>query len=326
MNDISDEARRIFEVVNFVFISCVIGLFGIVANIINIIIFYKQGFRNTVNIGFFGLAISDLCCLVALIWISICMNPLIASSNAHWQQADVMYLSGAWLHACFGRITSYITGYITAERYFSIAMPLKVRDIFTPKLTTVIICACYVINLLTLVPEYATSYLGWKFVPAKNGTYLTLAFTTSKSSVEGLVYVLHSVFGIGSFVAVICFTVILVIKLKRTAQWRKKAVSGQDKSTAMATRDRKTVKMIALIAIILIICYIPGAIIAMATFVVGSEFGIKGSYINIFLAVWSIAVCFQAVNSSINILLYYNMSSKYRRTFCVICCSTVADD
>lgn len=92
MQDLSDEARTIFEVLNYVFISGILSLLGITANVINIIIFHKQGFSNTSNIAFLGLAISDLCCLVAVVFASICMNPLLPEYGVAWVPTEVMYL------------------------------------------------------------------------------------------------------------------------------------------------------------------------------------------------------------------------------------------
>ncbi|CAG5124274.1 unnamed protein product, partial [Candidula unifasciata] len=51
------------EIVEFVNIVCLCGLvsmFGTVANIINLIVFYRQGLNTTINISFFALAVSDL--------------------------------------------------------------------------------------------------------------------------------------------------------------------------------------------------------------------------------------------------------------------------
>lgn len=315
MSILSNEGRTIFEILNFVVICGLFGLFGIISNIINIIIFCKQGFANTSNIAFFGLAISDLCCLVSLEWISITMNPYFATSGLAWVLPDVMYLTGAWPHACFCRITSYITVYLTAERYISISLPLKVKEMITPKRTTLIVCSIYLVNLGTLIPEYTTSFLGWRFVPEKNTTLVALIFTTSRSQVEGLCYVLHSIFSTTSFFGVLIFTVILVNTLRRSSEWRKEATSNSSQKVTTSTRDKRTIKMVVLIATILIICYTPGAAVAMATFAVGPEFSIKGRYINTCVAAWSIAYVFQTFNSSVNIFLYYNMSSKYKHTF-----------
>lgn len=317
---LSDEGRTVFEVVNFVFISSILGMFGIACNIVNVIIFYKQGFKHSVNVGFLGLAISDIICLLTLQWSSILLNPLLASSGFPWYPMEVMYLTGAWPHTCFSRITSFITVFITAERYFSIAFPLKVKHIITAKTAALLVCLIFLVNVATLVPEYATSYLDWRFVPSKNKTLIGILFTSSRTSVEGVVYVLHSVFGMTSFAGVILFTVLLVTKLKQSSQWRASVVSSHIRGETVSNRDKKTVKMVALIASILIACYTPGAVIALTTFIVGPEFNIRGEYINICHAMWSIACACQCINSTVNIFIYYSMSSKYRQTFAEIIC------
>lgn len=311
---ISDEMRLIFEVVNFVTLCTIIGMFGIFSNIINIIVFSKQGFNNTVNISFLGLAISDLCCLITLQWVCICFNPLFARSGVPWMADEIEYLTGAWPHVCFGRITNLLTAYVTGERCLCIAIPLKVKQIITPRRTTAAVVVIYFINLATLVPEYATSYIDWKFYPARNANLLGLVFTSNRKYVEGLVFILNSTLGMASFVAVIVFTIILIVKLKYSSAWRKKASTHHDKRETASNREKKTVVMVLLIAIILIVCYTPGIIVCLTTFVV-AEFYVLGGYINICMACWSFVFVFQTINSSVNIFLYYSMSSSYKVIF-----------
>lgn len=319
---LSDKDKSIFELVNFVSLCSVVCMFGIVTNIINILIFSKQGFKNTVNIGFFGLAVSDLICLIALQWGSISLNPVLALLGVHWFPLEVMYLSGAWPHMCFSRITSFITVYVTAERYISIALPLKVKHIITRKTTTLVICTIYCMNIACLIPEYATAYLGWRFDISLNETRIGLLFTAERHHVEGVIYVVHAILGMLSFAGVLIFTALLVIKLEHSSRWRKNATCSSIKTEAVSNRDAKTVKMVVLIACVLIACYSPGAVVATVTFIIGPEFDIRGKYINICEAMWSIAITFQSINSSVNIFLYYAMSSKYRQTFheVVMCC------
>lgn len=166
-----------------------------------------------------------------------------------------------------------------------------------------------------LTPDYASSYLGWKFVANKNRTLIGLIFTENRNQVEGLQNIFHSLLGMGSFIAVIVFTAALVGKLSEAAKWRSHTTSSSKQSGDISTKDQKTMKMVVSIAIVLIVCYTPGAVIALTTFIVGPEFNIQGRHLNIFMATWSFASLCQSFNSSINILLYYNMSSKYRNTF-----------
>lgn len=311
---LSTEDRFVFEVVNYVTLCTIIGLFGIASNIINALVFFKQGFNNTVNISFFGLAISDMFCLVTLEWVCICLNPLFVASDVPWMSLEVQYLTGAWPHVCFSRITSLITAYVAAERCLCIAIPLKVKQILTPRRTTAAIIVIFFVNLVTLVPEYATSYIGWKLYPSRNATLLGLVFTSDRKYVEGLVFVLNSILGITSFSAVIIFTVILIVKLKYSSAWRKKVSSQHEKLEHVSHREKKTMKMVSIIAIILIVCYTPGTIISMTTYVV-AEFHLLGGYVNICMVTWSFVFVFQAINSSVNIFLYYFMSSNYKVVF-----------
>lgn len=313
---LSSEGKSIFEVVNFVVICGIIGLFGITTNIVNILIFCSQGFNNTVNIGFLALAISDLCCLFTLEWISVCMNPFFVGSGIPWVVPEVMYLSGGWPHVCFSRITSYITLYITAERYLCVALPMKMKEMVTPRRTTLILILIFTANLATLIPEYTTSYFHWKTDPdGSNATAIGLVFTSSRKNLKGICFVIHSLLSTTSFFGVVVFTVVLVIKLRKSSEWRKKATSGHGNARSISTREQKTVKMVALIASVLILCNTPGAIVSMATFIVGPELSVTGKYINVCISVWSIACSFQTVNSSVNVFFYYNMSSKYKQTF-----------
>lgn len=315
LNDIlSLGQRKIFDIVNFVFLCSLIGVCGIVGNVINIIIFIKQGFKNTVNISFLGLAISDLCCLLTVIWVGVCQNPLLSNVGFPWIPDEFQYLTGAWPHIIFGRVTSYITAYVTAERCLCIAAPFLVKRIITPKRTTLAVFLIYSINILTLSPEYATSYFGWQFVPFLNKTLLRMSFTAERASVAGLVFFLNFVTGMLSFLIVILFTIILVVKLRQTSGWRKGATSDSTHQGAICSRDKKTMKLIVVIATILIVCYTPGTAITMATFV-EPEFMLLRRYENFCFAMWSVSFVFQTLNSSINIVLYFTMSTKYRETF-----------
>lgn len=51
---INDQTGKWFQLVNFVVICELVDIFGVVANIINIICICKQGFKDSVNISLLG--------------------------------------------------------------------------------------------------------------------------------------------------------------------------------------------------------------------------------------------------------------------------------
>ncbi|CAG5129603.1 unnamed protein product, partial [Candidula unifasciata] len=281
------EHAGMFLLVNVVMVCSVTSFLGIIANAINLAVFVKQGLHNTINICFLGLAISDMCCLLTLLWISICMNPLVISSGVPWVATDFTYLTGAWPHHISGRITSYITVYITAERCLCIIFPLKVRQIMTPTITTVALCLIYIINILMLCPEYVTLYLDWTYFPAYNSTLLAIHYLEGREKASGLVYFLNSASGLIAFVSVAVLTPILAVKLKEASAWRAKSKSANIRD-AMSNRDQKTVKMVVLIATVLIICFTPGVVFGTVTFI-EPEFDINKRYANTVASLWTIA-------------------------------------
>lgn len=309
----SDDQRVIFEIVNESVVCCLLGLFGMLSNLINMIVFVKQGLNNTINIGLFGLSFSDFAGVSTLVWFGICKNPFFQSSDIPVMPGEFSYLTGAWAHGVFARITCWHTAYATAERCLCIAVPLKCKRIITPFRTTVIICSIYLMTFISVSPQYGSAYIDWKYFETKNRTLLGLVFRQNREQLEGISFLLHASLGLLSFTAVIIFTAILVIKLRQRTRWRKKSASEIDVNEGISDKDRKTVKMILLIAIVLIICYTPGLMNGVLNFA-EPEFSGIGRYYNEFLVAWSFANVFESVNSSINILFFYTMSSKYRAT------------
>lgn len=311
---ISDDDYQVFQLVNYLIITGSISTLGVVANVVNIIVFYKQGFNNTMNISFLGLSISDLCSLVTMLWCLVFLSPLFDDLDVKVAPSEMIHLISGLPHICFSRITSWITVFITVERCLCITLPLKIKQLITPRRTTVIICIIYILIILSFQPEYATSYLGWKFDVKANKTLIGLLFRSSRKDVEGVTFILFGILGFLSFVAVITFTLLLVIQLNKKTKWRKNANLEKLQSEIISNRDRRTVSMVVVIATVLIVCYTPGVVVSMATFC-EPEFSVIGRYANVYFTGWSFVVTFESFNSSINILLYYHMSSKYRETF-----------
>lgn len=175
----------------------------------------------------------------------------------------------------------------------------------------------YALIWLSVSPLFFTTYVDWKFYPDKNRTLLGLGFTSINSRVEEVVMAAHAISGTLSLLAVIIFTAILIKKLGHKNSWRKTANINQAQAECMSNRDRKTARVIVLIASILIVCYTPSVLLPVTT-VCEQEFSMSGKYSNIFIIVWSFAFLLESINSSVNILFFYRMSSKFRDTFRIL--------
>ncbi|BFZ11291.1 hypothetical protein BsWGS_14330 [Bradybaena similaris] len=318
---VSDDLVDIFHIVNLAILAGVIAAFGIAANIINIVVFLKQGFSDTVNISLFALAVSDLCALITLEWVNLLRNPLFIY-RVPFLPDEVQHLTAAWPHACFARITSWITVYITLERCLCVVVPLKVKSIVNPRVAVCVLVTIFLVMFLTLLPDYLTCYLDWKFDSSHNRTMLGLLFLKGRDEMAALSFNLAAVTQISSFGAVIIFTVVLVIKMKEKSKWRSSiAHAGTNSSDGIQKKDNKVVKMIVLIAVIYCGCFLPMLVNYIVT-TIEPRFIIVGVYRNAFLLSWSFAFLVDSFNSSINIVVYYRMSTKYRNTFNSLFCAT----
>ncbi|XP_005108673.1 tachykinin-like peptides receptor 86C [Aplysia californica] len=269
---ISDEDRAIFQVVNFVALCGVISLFGVGSNLVNIAVFAKQGFQDSMNISLLG--------------------------------EDTV-------------ITAFITAFITFERCLCVVLPLKVKMMITPRRTKFIIISIFLIMFSVFCPFYYVNRLVWEFDSTRNATLLKIMYTEKKEIVETITFFIHSVtFSTFSFVFVICCTIVLVAKLNSKTKWRlataAKGVGSQ--SEGVGVKDKKVVKMVTFISTIFIVCFVPSTLIFLFM-ALEPEFSFGGGYKNIYFVVWSFSFVLETVNSSVNIFVYLNMSSKYRATF-----------
>ncbi|XP_013093140.1 tachykinin-like peptides receptor 86C [Biomphalaria glabrata] len=304
----------IFILVNNSCISTAIGLLGIVANIINMTVFLHQGLDSSINISLFSISISDTFTILFIIWSNFAFNPFIDQVPAPISFDEVYYVTGGWPSGFTVRVTLYITAYITAERCLSIVFPLKIKTMITPKRSKLIICGLTLINALTLIPEYTSIYLSWHFSDKKNETVLGVDFRSNRQQTQGITFMLHVALVVVGQGAVIFLTSVLVIHLRRQSKWRMKSSSEINHRSALSSRDRKSVALVIVVATSMVIAYIPLSPVSLVTVFV-PEFYISGQLSRIFIETWGTIFLFSMINASSNILIYYNMNSKFRNTF-----------
>lgn len=310
---LSKEAKEIAVLVNCIVICGSVATFGIINNVFNIFVFSKQGYYNTMNISLTGIAVADICTLISIIWFDVCISPHLENSGTNVAFSEVLYLTAGWPNCIFARITCIITVFITIERCLCVVTPLKVKDFITKTKTVIVIFFIFISQMTTTIPTYYSTYIDWKFFPAKNRSLLGLYRISNWEETETISFVLQAIMQAASFLLLIFFTAILVISLRRKSKWRTSSSSASQKTT-FTMRDRKLVRMVTLIAVILILCFTPG-MICFTAMAFEPGFIVGGVHDNLFFVIGSFTFICQTINSSVNIFIYYNMSSNYRDTF-----------
>lgn len=195
-----------------------------------------------------------------------------------------------------------------------IFIQIQVKNIVTPRRVWVIICSVFIILIGSETPIYCVYGLASKFYPDKNKTLVGLVSTKDRDIVEKVSFPINNVFvPTSAFVTVSVSTIILVYELRKKAAWRK-TVTVETSSTSMSSRDQKIAKMVVMISVLFITCYLPSVMNFMAM-LLEPQFAIDGKFKSIFLVMFGFCFTLESTNSTMNIFIYYRMSSRYKTVF-----------
>ncbi|CAL1543770.1 unnamed protein product, partial [Lymnaea stagnalis] len=313
---ISGDVLQLLNFINQATLGTCLACIGVIGNLINLIVFFKQGVSESINISLVALTVSDLGSLLTVQWINLLCNPAFTSSGVPIVRTDIFFLTAGTPHGLFARVTSWVTAYITIERCLCVVIPLKVKFVVSPKLTLRVMLVIYVVMMLTLLPTYATVYMTWNWYPDVNRTLLGLTLAGGSDVTIFVTYALSASTQITSFLIVVIFTLILITNIRRNSKWRLSSVvfSLDSANEHSKKRDSKTLKMVTMMAAIYIVCFSPMMMMYIAISSV-SGFSANGPYQNDYFAAWSFADLLDSLNSSASFFVYYVMSTKYRKTF-----------
>ncbi|GFN74340.1 chemosensory receptor b [Plakobranchus ocellatus] len=233
---VSDHMRDIFMYINFVTLGTLIGIFGIVTNIFNIIVYKRLGFKVSTHVTLFAMSISDLASLITLIWTCMCLNPALTSASLDFSPTELQYLVGGIQHVRFVRITCWLTVWVTIERCMCLVIPVKVKSIFTPKSSTIAATVIFAFFLLSQIPNALSLKLGWKFYKAENRSRIGVLPTQYSGLLRNTNAVLNLLLQFLSLIAILTSNCLLVLFFK------KKVIRRGINSVNRTTSTKQTIR------------------------------------------------------------------------------------
>ncbi|CAL1537210.1 unnamed protein product, partial [Lymnaea stagnalis] len=298
-----------FLVFNLLICSEILSLFGIAGNVVNIIVFSKQGYKDSVNITLAALAVSNIGALVGQQMFDIMVNPWFLNAHLPFNVTEVLRLISFYPHSYFIRVGGFITAFASFERCLCVVAPLRVKRIITPGVALVVNVTIFIVTILHVFPAMYTTYFDWKFSARQNRTVLGVTLRSTASSVFAVSYFITDLsVPYFTFLVLIACTSVTSVKLIDKASWRK-AVSGSD----VSKKERKVVRMLSVVSVVFIVCLIPQSTILTAVALV-QGLKVDGAYFDVAMLCYSIAYLAETVNTSVNVVVYYKMSTRYRET------------
>lgn len=178
----------------------------------------------------------------------------------------------------------------------------------------VAVVCIFVVFTFSATPVYVVNGLREIFSPSRNKTLIGLVSRGDKELVEKFTFLVNNfLVPVGAFLIVALCTVILSTQLRKQTEWRKAAMANAQ-AVRISSRNQKIVKMVVTISTLFIVCFIPSTI-AMLVIAFEPDLSVNGKHVNISILILGFSYVLEGINSSVNIFIYYQMSSKYRDTF-----------
>lgn len=312
------------------YVSCVVCLFGMVANMANIIVLTRKNMMSSTNIILMWLAVADL--LTMLSYFPFALYYYILNQET----TRFVTRSYAWVwqllfHANFTIICHTIAIWLTIAlaifRYICICYPTKGIDLCSlqrAKLATFLIYFCtvvicipnYIVNEIVNIATNGTvsNYIETPLytIEFRNSTHIDSAMISFNYWVQALLIKLIPCM-------MLTILTVLLIKAMHRAYMRRMKLKSQgrkDESDRHGEHNRTTGMLLAVVVLFLLTELPQGILTLLIIF--NNEF--LSTVYNPLGDLWDIAAL---CNNAINFVLYCSMSKQFRDTFTKIFCSWV---
>ncbi|GFR79193.1 chemosensory receptor A [Elysia marginata] len=300
-------------------------LFGLVANVTNIIVFLKTGANDNVTVLLISLAMSDLTFLT-LISPTMCGFVVEALVRPRPWPFDnrILFFLLYWPAFTVSDISTFISVSLGVMRCACVAMPLKFKLVFTRPRTIKWLFVLLVLAVLLRVPVLTIHRIGWRKNPITNITMPYLAAVNKASMSKFLDILNRGVVIFIAYITMVACVVILTSKLYQAAKLRQictvkgdqpiDKTSGKPAIQGLSSRDMQVVKSVILVCTVFIIAQLPQVIIS-ASRLVNGQVSEQQQFHYLFAIIHQINITCCYLNASVNIFVYYNYKSRYRSMF-----------
>ena len=324
-NIISVKFEDMVRKIRYVFLP-VLFLIGGPANVINMLVFYKQGLKERVNLCLFALSLADFLDWVYLMCILSQQTGLQFTTGELYGPVFRYVLNHnlGGFHG-FSWVSQILSAIIATERCLCVLKPLRFQTLLRTRTMAAIIIVVYVVVVTLYFVVHMQYRVGCLF-DVITGTAINADVSADgnfRQSKEVPLFLDTFVFGIGIpsvvVTVVTATTIITSLKIRQAAAWRAgtSSASGHSSSSSsslsISPQEVALTKMLIGIAVLFIVFISPHVVFRLACFVF-PEMDIGRRNQNVYISgVWILEICMN-VNSSFNIFVYYTMGSRYRET------------
>ncbi|XP_025097648.1 uncharacterized protein LOC112565963 [Pomacea canaliculata] len=295
---------------------------GVSTNIINCVVFTRQGLRDRMNLCLFVLALVDMTYLAySLIftlafWIRL-LEPILGEEV---YQKTYYYATGA--NFGFRETSACISVLIAVERCVCVVFPLRANNLMSTRTMGILLVAIVIGMQLAFVTTPIKRYVLPTYDNITGETRWRMVPSAAWQNSEGLLRydviedtIMMVIFPLATFILVSGATAITVVKLRAAMSWREKTSST---SSDAQVQQVALTKMLVLVSCIFIASKVPWIALTVAR-IFYPDFSPSGRQSNVFRVAELIAFYFPYVHSAVNFFIYISRSSRYKSELRAIC-------
>uniref|UniRef100_A0A2C9LGV0 G-protein coupled receptors family 1 profile domain-containing protein n=1 Tax=Biomphalaria glabrata TaxID=6526 RepID=A0A2C9LGV0_BIOGL len=224
---------------------------GLATNVINVMVFVKQGVTSdSITVSFFAMSLSDLLSSALLIPSPLCSFIDLELSNSMRNHCSLTLRVTNYLHVIFARVTCLIQTYISVERAFSVTFPLHVKHLIKTRNTVIINLVLFMIILAHTLPYLSNVDVIW--LQDKDNTTRFIMVENRDARVMSIVNYISMGFVIPSTAIAVnsLATILIIVRLRLMQKWRR-TVSSSASVSSKNLEITKTVTVITSMYVII---------------------------------------------------------------------------
>ncbi|UYV73394.1 hypothetical protein LAZ67_10003027 [Cordylochernes scorpioides] len=294
------------------YLSVLVCIFGIFANVLNIIVLTRKEMISSTNLILTGLAVTDM--LVMSSYLPFAFHNYVRSDQEPHEKYSYSWALFTLFYAHFTvvchTISTWLTVTLAVWRFMAISLPAHSRKWCSMTRAKWAIAATYFNCMAFCLPSYFTFTIRKEYLENGKATYMVDFSEVAQANNMFLRRINFWIFSVlAKLVPCIALTGLSLglIRLLYEANNRKKRL--RQNAHCDRTCDRTT-RMLLAVLLLFLITEFPSGILALLSGILGDDF-----YKNVYSNLGEIMDVLALINSAINFILYCAMSRQFREIF-----------
>ena len=334
-----NKVMRYIDLYMNIVLPCILSVFTLCANIVNMMVLVKQGINTCVSLCLVCLSATDFLSRVAG-WFSQLLGVLMILNIRLGFDPLAFSFFMVYTSAIFYDVSNTLTTFLSLERCLCVCLPLKLKDIFTFWRSVTVIVCIYLLCFGLLLPHFLSS--GLKMRTSGNSTFLALWLSPDRAAVDVYIDAVHFCQTTVVMAVVFVCTLLMIVSLNHSSKFQggkdkgskpcKSPVTVSGRKTAknsnasqspcevleshkntQSSRNLNVIKTVIFLCVICFICNLSRLALSAATYL-EPRLNYGAEYQNVFQILLAVCYMFQLLNCSLNIFVYYRFNQSFRRT------------